>query len=158
MLGTTKLIIFRRAMARILILLSFISYIAFFFLSSSGVASQEISIAVVGDMMFGPDISRIMDREGSLAPFSGVVQPLRDADIAFGILEGGIGTRGEPLQEKEHTFRSKPSAARGLANAGFDVVSLATPHIMDYGEEGFLDTMEFLSWYGVKYVGGGVNM
>jgi poly-gamma-glutamate synthesis protein (capsule biosynthesis protein) len=98
-----------------------------------------------------------MDREGSLAPFSGIVQPLRDADIAFGILEGGIGTRGEPLQDKEHTFRSRPSAARGLANAGFDVVSLATPHIMDYGEEGFLDTMEFLSWYGVKYVGGGVN-
>jgi poly-gamma-glutamate synthesis protein (capsule biosynthesis protein) len=145
-------------MARIPVPVSFISYIAFLFLLSNGVASQEISIAVVGDMMFGPGVSRIMDREGSLAPFSGVVQSLRDADITFGILEGGIGTRGEPLQDKEHTFRSKPSAARGLANAGFDVVSLATPHIMDYGEEGFLDTMEFLSWYGVKYVGGGINM
>jgi poly-gamma-glutamate synthesis protein (capsule biosynthesis protein) len=28
---------------------------------------------------------------------------------------------------------------------------------MDYGEEGFLDTLEFLSWYGLKYVGGGMN-
>lgn len=127
-------------------------------LSSGSALSQEISIAVVGDMMFGPDVSRIVDREGSLAPFGDTVQFLRDADITFGILEGGIGTRGDPLQDKEHTFRSKPSASRGLANAGFDVVSLATPHIMDYGEEGFLDTLEFLSWYGVEYVGGGTNM
>jgi poly-gamma-glutamate capsule biosynthesis protein CapA/YwtB (metallophosphatase superfamily) len=137
---------------------SYTLYIALSILSSSSVLSQEISITVVGDIMFGPDVSRIMDREGSLAPFSGAVQFLRDADITFGVLEGGIGTRGEPLQDKEHTFRSKPSAARGLANAGFDVVSLANPHIMDYGEEGFLDTLEFLSWYGVKYVGGGMNI
>jgi len=133
-------------------------YIVLSILSSSSAVSQEICITVVGDMMFGPDVSRIMDREGSLAPFSGTVEFLKDADITFGILEGGIGTRGEPLQSKEHIFRSKPSAARGLANAGFDVVSLATPHIMDYGEDGFLDTLEFLSWYGVKYVGGGLNV
>ena len=127
-------------------------------LSSGSVLSQEISVAVVGDMMFGSDVSRIMDLEGSLAPFSGTVEYLRDADITFGILEGGIGTRGEAVQDKEQTFRSKPSAARGLANAGFDVVSVANPHIMDYGKKGFLDTLEFLSWYGVKYVGGGMNL
>ncbi len=133
-------------------------YVVFLVLSSSSAVSQEISIAVVGDMMFGSDVSRIMDKEGSLTPFSGTVEFLKNADITFGILEGGIGTRGDPLQDKEHTFRSKPSAARSLANAGFDVVSLANPHIMDYGEEGLLDTLEFLSWYGVKYVGGGIDV
>ena len=135
-----------------------ISCVLLFTILSGGAQSQEISVVVVGDMMFGSDVSRIMDREGSLAPFSGVVQLLKDADITFGILEGGIGTRGEGLQDKEHTFRSKPSAARGLANAGFDVVSLANPHIMDYGEEGLLDTLEFLSWYNVKPVGGGGDL
>jgi len=135
-----------------------ISCVLLFTILPSGAQSQEISVVVVGDIMFGSDVSRIMDREGSLAPFSGVVQLLKNADVTFGILEGGIGTRGEPLPDKEHTFRSKPSAARGLANAGFDVVSLANPHIMDYGEEGFLDTLEFLSWYSVKPVGGGVNL
>ncbi len=140
-------------MSRIIILC-----VSLFILLPGGVLSQEISVAVVGDMMFGSDVSRIVDKEGSLAPFAGVVQFLKEADITFGILEGGIGTRGEPLRDKEHTFRSKPSAARGLANAGFDVVSLANPHIMDYGVEGFADTLEFLSWYGVKYVGGGMNL
>ena len=127
-------------------------------LLSSGALCEEISVAVTGDMMFGPDIGRIVDREGSLAPFSDTVDILRDADFTFGFLEGGISTRGEPIEDKEHTFRSKPSAARGLANAGFDVVSLATPHIMDYGEPGLLDTLEFLSWYGIKYAGAGKDL
>jgi poly-gamma-glutamate synthesis protein (capsule biosynthesis protein) len=109
-------------------------------------------------MMFGSDISRIMDTKGSLVPFGDTVQILKEADITFGVLEGGIGTRGEPSQDKEYTFRSRPSAARGLANAGFDIVSLANPHIMDYGEKGLLDTLEFLSWYSVRYVGAGVDL
>ena len=133
-------------------------YFVLFMLLSSGAVSEEISIAVVGDMMFGADISRIVDKEGSLVPFAGTSQILKDADITFGVLEGGIGTRGEAIYAKEHTFRSSPSAARSLSNAGFDVVSLANPHIMDYGEEGFLDTLEFLSWYGIKHVGGGRNL
>jgi len=131
---------------------------ALFMLSFSSAVSEEISIAVVGDMMFGSDVSRIVDKRDSLVPFAGTVEILRDADITFGVLEGGIGTRGEALYGKEHTFRSSPSTARGLSNAGFDVVSLANPHIMDYGEEGFLETLEFLSWYAVKYVGGGKNI
>ena len=119
--------------------------------------SEEVSIAIVGDMMFGPEISRIMDKEGSMVPFAKVIQTLKDSDISYGILEGGISTGGEAIQDKEFTFRSNPSAARGLANAGFDIVSLANPHIMDYGEKGLLETMEYLSWYGVKYVGAGLN-
>ena len=136
----------------------FILCVGFSLLSSFNGLSQEVSIAAVGDMMFGPDVSRTMDREGSLVPFSGTLQILRGADITFGVLEGGIAARGEPIQGKEHTFRSKPSVARGLTNAGFDVVSLATPHTMDYGREGFIDTLEFLSWYGIKHVGAGMNL
>jgi poly-gamma-glutamate capsule biosynthesis protein CapA/YwtB (metallophosphatase superfamily) len=157
MLGITKTSLFK--VAKILVSCPglLMLCIALSILPSSRARSQEISIAIVGDIMFGPDISRIMDKEGSLAPFAGTVDILKDADVTFGILEGGIGTRGEAAQDKEHTFRSKPTAARGLLNAGFDVLSLANPHIMDYGEEGFLDTLEFLSWYGLKYVGGGTN-
>lgn len=127
-------------------------------LLSTSVLCQEISVVVVGDMMFGPDVSKIVDREGSTVPFADTIEYLKNADVTFGLLEGGIGTSGEAVENLEHSFRSKPSAARGLANAGFDIVSIATPHIMDYGEPGFLDTMEYLSWYGLKYVGGGKNV
>jgi len=109
-------------------------------------------------MMFGSELAQIMDREGSTAPFAGVADKLKDADITFGVLEGAISERGEPDKSKSLSFRSKPSAARGLSNAGFDIISLATPHAMDYGNDAFLDTLDFLSWYGVKYVGAGRNL
>lgn len=121
-------------------------------------SDDELSIVIVGNMMFGQDISLIMDREGSTAPFVGVSGLLKDADITFGVLDGPITVRGEPDRSKQTTFRSQPIVARGLSNAGFDVVAIATPHILDYGPEGLIDTMEFLAWYGVKYVGAGRNM
>ncbi len=128
------------------------------FLYFSFAISEEISIVIVGDMMFGAELAQIMDREGSIAPFTGVIDTLKGADITFGVLEGVISERGEKDQNKTITYRSKPQTARGLSNAGFDIISLATPHIMDYGKEGFIDTLEFLSWYGIKYVGAGMNI
>ena len=119
---------------------------------------DESSVVIVGDIMFGSELGQLMDREGSTAPFAGVLPILKNADITFGTFEGVISTRGEPAKDKKVVFRSKPSSARGLANSGFDVVSIATPHILDYGDEGFIDTLEYLSWYGVKYVGAGMNL
>lgn len=119
---------------------------------------EESSVVIVGDIMFGSELGQLMDREGSTAPFADVMPILKNADITFGTFEGVISTRGEPAKDKKVVFRSKPSSARGLANSGFDVVSIATPHILDYGDEGFIDTLEYLSWYGVKYVGAGMNL
>ncbi len=136
--------------------------ISCYFLSLTSLAfssiSDEVSIVIVGDIMFGSELSQLMEREGSTAPFADVLPILKDADITFGTFEGVISTRGEPAKDKKVVFRSKPLSARGLANAGFDVISIATPHILDYGDEGFIDTLEYLSWYGIKYVGAGMNL
>jgi len=120
--------------------------------------SEEASVVLVGDIMFGSKLAQLMEDEGSSAPFVGVSQILTSADVTYGTFEGVISTRGEPVKDKKVVLRSKPSSARGLANSGFDVISIATPHIMDYGDDGFLDTLEYLSWYGVKYVGAGKNL
>lgn len=121
-------------------------------------SSEEASVIIVGDIMFGTKLAQLMDTEGSTAPFAGVAPILKDADVTFGTFEGVISTSGEPEKDKQVVLRSKPSSARGLSNTGFDVVSIATPHILDYGNEGFLDTLEYLSWYGIKYVGAGKNL
>ncbi|MBD3182542.1 hypothetical protein GF312_09640 [Candidatus Poribacteria bacterium] len=119
--------------------------------------SQEFSIVLVGDMMFGTEIARFVNRECSLAPFGDAVELLESGDVTFGSVEGAITTRGQRAEDEEYTFRSRPSAARGLANVGFDVISLANPHILDYGSQGLADTLEFLAWYGIKPVGAGMN-
>ena len=44
-----------------------------------------------------------------------------------------------------------------LKNAGFDMVSVANNHSMDFLQKGFLDTLTHLDKAGLLYVGGGLN-
>ena len=55
---------------------------------------------------------------------------------------------GSPLEGKKYTFRCSPYTAEWLQEIGVDLVALANNHIFDYGEEGFLDTLDTLSGNG----------
>jgi len=55
-------------------------------------------------------------------------------------------------------LRSASGFGQAFANAGFDAVTLATPHIMDFGFEALEDTITELEWYDVKPIGAGVNV
>jgi poly-gamma-glutamate capsule biosynthesis protein CapA/YwtB (metallophosphatase superfamily) len=69
-------------------------------------------------------------------------------------LEGPLSVRGEPLS-KRFVFRTHPRHAAGLAWAGFDLLSLASNHLLDFGEQGLIETVEGLGEGGVAYVGAG---
>lgn len=58
---------------------------------------------------------------------------------------------------RDYILRSPPESAPYLAKMGFNVVSLANNHAMDYGDRGFLDTLEVLDRHGIAYCGGGRN-
>ena len=66
--------------------------------------------------------------------------------------------RGTPIQGKEYTFRADPSRVSELERLGCDIVNLANNHVYDYGEEGFLDTLDTLNDAGMPYVGAGHNL
>ncbi len=44
-----------------------------------------------------------------------------------------------------------------LKELGVDLACIANNHMFDYGEQGFLDTLNTLTGLGIRYVGGGVN-
>jgi poly-gamma-glutamate synthesis protein (capsule biosynthesis protein) len=89
-------------------------------------------------------------------PFALVADTLREADIAVANLECAVGDRGEPLA-KSYRFRAPPAAAASLALAGFDLVTLANNHAMDYGPLGLEDTLRLLEESSVAHVGAGMN-
>jgi poly-gamma-glutamate synthesis protein (capsule biosynthesis protein) len=94
---------------------------------------------------------------GSLAyPFEQVAHLLTQADITVGNLESALGDVGEPAP-KSYTFRAPPAAAESLAIAGFDVVSLANNHGMDYGPEALLQGLDLLRQQNVAPIGAGAN-
>ena len=61
---------------------------------------------------------------------------LRSADLLFGQLEAVVTDKGAPACQSRLPLRIYPSAAETLKRAGFDVMSKAGNHIMDWGYEG----------------------
>jgi poly-gamma-glutamate synthesis protein (capsule biosynthesis protein) len=82
---------------------------------------------------------------------------LRSADITTGNLETSVSTRGAAVV-KEFTFRGRPSDLVPLSHfAGFDVLTLANNHTVDYGRDALLDTIRSVHDAGMQTIGAGAN-
>lgn len=95
-----------------------------------------------------------METEGPLYPFERALPLFEGADLLIGNLEGTFTDRGEAL-DKRYTFRTPPHLAQGLADAGFDAVSLANNHSFDFGRDGLVDTIDALEAVDVTPFGAG---
>ncbi len=119
-------------------------------------AEDLIELVAVGDMMLSRSVEERTEVFGTSYPLEAVAEVLRGADVAIGNLESPLSVTGEPLQ-KRFLFRAHPGHAEALAWAGIDVVSLANNHQLDYGEQGFAQTLEALREAGVAHVGAGLS-
>lgn len=90
--------------------------------------------------------------------FADVRETISDADLAFCQLEICITDRGERLPQVRHTDRTGPEAAHAIRRAGFDIVSFASNHCMDWGQQGLFDTVSALEEAGLQVVGVGENI
>ncbi len=120
---------------------------------------KEIRIAAVGDIMLGGTATPELRKYGYDYPFEQTQGILKQAQIVFGNLEGPLTGAGAPATSKQYVFRSPPDqVAPALARAGFNVVSLANNHTLDYGPEGLADTRAALDRAGIGYAGAGRNL
>jgi poly-gamma-glutamate synthesis protein (capsule biosynthesis protein) len=120
--------------------------------------SAELRIAAVGDIMLGGTAAPEMQKYGYDYPFERTKNILKQGQIVFGNLEGPLTDGGVAGTAKQYVFRSPPDkVAPALARAGFNVVSLANNHTLDYGPEGLEDTRAALEKTGIRHVGAGRN-
>lgn len=98
------------------------------------------------------------DRADPAECFALVRDRLRRADVAFCQLEVNLTERGVRLPQVRHTHRSPPATASVLKDAGFSVVSWAGNHCLDWGPDGFFDTIEHLRGARLQVVGAGENI
>ncbi|MBK8987738.1 MAG: CapA family protein [Chloroflexi bacterium] len=115
-----------------------------------------IKLAAVGDVNLDRSLGNAISQGYIDFPFANVAPFFHAADLTVGNLETALGDIGEP-QPKNYTFQSPPASAQSLANAGFDVLSLANNHALDYGPESLLQGLDLLAEQGVAVVGAGVN-
>ena len=125
-------------------------------------AAQEaevpsVTIAAVGDMMIGSWGGDLIGEHGPTYPFVGVADLIREADVATGNLEGPHCTTGEEMS-KTYTYRMPPDWLDAFQWAGFDVVSVANNHAMDFGPGCFLESIAEIEKRGMLVCGGGPNI
>jgi poly-gamma-glutamate capsule biosynthesis protein CapA/YwtB (metallophosphatase superfamily) len=94
-----------------------------------------------------------------MAAYATLVKPtLAAADIRFGQAERIYSERGEFQVHGLPHGRLKPHMASVFSECGFNVISVAGNHAMDWGEVGLLDTIANLRERGIQTIGGGRNL
>lgn len=88
---------------------------------------------------------------------------LKDADISFGQVETVLIDKSiEDLypyvaSQARMPCSSDPDVAPGMKRNGFDIVSFASNHALDYGRVHFLNTIQYLRDAGLEVIGVGEN-
>lgn len=130
------------------------------------VEPRPLTLTVGGDVTLGyhheewfdQKVAEGASREEMFAYGFKEVKPLvPDSDLFLVNLECPFTDRGEKLP-KNFNFRARTEFVQSLIAGGVDVVSLANNHLMDYGEEGLLDTLATLDAAGIAYFGAGRNL
>ncbi len=99
-----------------------------------------------------------MDRADYDESFVATHEVLRAADIAFGQLETSFAAKGVRLPQARHAVLARPEGAAALGRAGFDVISMAGNHCMDWGPDAFAETRANLEAAGMQVAGAGANI
>jgi poly-gamma-glutamate capsule biosynthesis protein CapA/YwtB (metallophosphatase superfamily) len=118
---------------------------------------EKVNLTFVGDILFASKVEDLLKTNGYAYPYKYVKSYLEKADITIANLESPITDRGK-AESKEYVFRSPVQALPELKNAGVDVLNLANNHIMDYGQEGLLDTFDHLDTHQFLRIGAGRNI
>lgn len=95
-----------------------------------------------------------------VADFCALAKPaLAAADVRFAQVERVYSERGAfQLHSGGAHSRVPPHMASVFSECGFDVVSVASNHAMDWGPEAMLDTLETLRARGIATVGAGRDL
>ncbi|RSL32320.1 CapA family protein [Salibacterium salarium] len=117
---------------------------------------EPIDIILTGDVMFEWSLEETITAHGPHYPFEHVKKDIKKADYAVANLETAV-TDHDVAYKKIYNFKTEPENLDGLIDAGFDFVSLANNHTMDYKEEGLLDTIDALDASSLDYAGAGEN-
>lgn len=117
------------------------------------------TIVLAGDVMLGRGVTDALLGRPAEQAWSDVLPLLLGADLRIVNLECAITSHRDPWSrtEKVFHFRADPSMVSVLRAARIDACSLANNHILDFEEQGLLDTLRSLGGAGILSAGAGRN-
>lgn len=132
-------------------------------------SNEPCEILFLGDTSFGENyiqryarhgFDNFLESKGYDYPLEKISSFLLESDLVVANLETPLTNLAKSPYQGEKTYvhwSDVNHAPEALKKHNIHVLSLANNHMYDYGEEGFLQTLDVLNENGFKYFGGGLN-
>lgn len=117
---------------------------------------NKVLIGFAGDTMLGRLVNQKISATSYHYPWGNVLPLLKKTDLNIINLETTL-TISDKKVSKVFNFKADPDKVKTLQEGRIDVVTIANNHILDYDEEGLLETIQILDKTGIKRVGAGKN-
>lgn len=115
------------------------------------------TLVFAGDIYFSKRNINAYDEGGIHKVLSkDYIDIIDEHDFFVGNLECCL-TDEEDASNKEFTFKVSPKYVSILKDMHLDLVAMANNHALDFGESGFIDTLNTVNSEGIDYVGGGID-
>ncbi|SJM32274.1 CapA family protein [Mesorhizobium delmotii] len=120
--------------------------------------ADGFTMVAVGDLIVTRPLTKAQDPD-----FGAVIKILREADVTFGNMETNIfdirSFSGSPQAEYGGAYHvSLPELGPDLQEMGFNLLSYANNHTLDWGVEGMRETCRALDQNAIVYAGVGENL
>ncbi|MPZ47217.1 MAG: hypothetical protein GEV05_28420 [Betaproteobacteria bacterium] len=111
---------------------------------------REMSMLIVGDVF--------VLRDDPPSVFRHVQELMRSADFLLGNLEGSVCDTGKAVDKRgAEAWKADSRQLSAIEAAGFHAMNVANNHMMDFGPEAMLATVDNLDRIGIEHCGGGRN-
>lgn len=118
-----------------------------------------IKALITGDFYPNYRIQTLIDENEYYSIFNDFLPIIRETDLAITNLECPITEDDEKIEKTGPCcLKASKKMTAVLKFAGFNLVTLANNHIMDYGKSGLDSTLECCRKSGIDYVGVGPNL
>lgn len=87
-----------------------------------------------------------------------IISLFHDCDYSICNLEGPLTNHSSPELKSGPNIKASPDSINGIVKLGVSCLCLANNHIMDYGKQGYIETVYTIKNKGIDYVGSGDNI
>ena len=119
---------------------------------------HEVTVLITGDFCPVYRAGDLITRGAYKEIFNELLPIITKADLAITNLECPLTDNNVSIKKTGPSLKASPETARILSKAGFNIVTIANNHIMDYGVDGLKQTIEACRNNDLSYVGAGYNI
>ena len=118
---------------------------------------MSCKILITGDFCpTGRNSQKIENNDYSI--FENFMSFLQESDFSITNLEAPLTFYESKIKKTGPNIKGSPIAAKMLSSVGFNLVTMANNHILDYGKNGVEDTIKYCEQEKLNYVGAGKSL